>query len=140
MLGSMSTGDCCIRGLTKTLVYRYGLLAPVAGADVVEAQLRAAHRYRNDLVMIERGRRAAVRALTTEHPQQAALEASAVEIETQLLAVITAVKKTRTATVEQVATVAGLRSILREAKGAVFLGRAYLRRGSWRRVDPERLL
>ena len=39
-------------------VYRYGCLPPIEGVDVVRAQLRAAHDYRNDLVAIERGRRA----------------------------------------------------------------------------------
>ena len=44
-------------------VYRYGCLPPIEGVDVVRAQLRAAHDYRNDLVAIERGRRAALRAI-----------------------------------------------------------------------------
>lgn len=45
------------------IVYRYGLHAPHDGADVVYEQMRLAHRYRNVLVEIERGRRAAVRAV-----------------------------------------------------------------------------
>lgn len=43
------------------LVYKYGLLAPSQGEDVVREQMRLAHRYRNVRVEIERGRRAAVR-------------------------------------------------------------------------------
>jgi hypothetical protein len=43
------------------LVYKYGLAAPHVNRDLVEAQLRAAHKYRNALVEIERDRRAAVR-------------------------------------------------------------------------------
>ena len=48
------------------IVYRYGLHAPHEGADVVYQQMRLAHRYRNILVEIERGRRAAVRAVELE--------------------------------------------------------------------------
>lgn len=44
-------------------VHRCHLLAPTEGADLVEAQMRAAHAYRNSLVEIERGRRHAIRAL-----------------------------------------------------------------------------
>jgi hypothetical protein len=44
-------------------VYKYGCLAPTAGADMVRAQLRAAHEYRNDLIAIERGRRWAMRQI-----------------------------------------------------------------------------
>ena len=46
-----------------TRVYQFGCLAPTEGLDVVRAQLRSAHDFRNDLVAIERGRRAALRAL-----------------------------------------------------------------------------
>lgn len=49
-----------------TLVYRYGLHAPHDAADVVREQMWLAHRYRNVLVEIERGRRAAERALDSE--------------------------------------------------------------------------
>ncbi|NJN63730.1 MAG: transposase [Acidobacteria bacterium] len=46
-----------------TKVYRYGLLPPHEGADLVEEQLRLAHRYRNMLVEIERYRRGAFRQI-----------------------------------------------------------------------------
>ena len=45
------------------IVYRYGLHAPHENLEIVYQQLRLAHRYRNILVEIERGRRAAIRAL-----------------------------------------------------------------------------
>ncbi len=45
------------------IVYRYRLHTPHEGAEVVDEQMRRAHRYRNVLVEIERGRRAAVRAV-----------------------------------------------------------------------------
>jgi hypothetical protein len=47
---------------THTLVYRYGLTAPIENADLVYAQLRAGHEYRCALVRIERQRRAEERA------------------------------------------------------------------------------
>lgn len=48
------------------LVYRYGLLAPTVGADRVRDVMRMAHRLRNTLTEIERGRRDAVRAVEME--------------------------------------------------------------------------
>lgn len=44
-------------------VYRYGSLAPTVNANLVRDQMHAAHRYRNQLVEIERGRRLAIRSL-----------------------------------------------------------------------------
>lgn len=51
-----------------TMVYRYDMRGgPVAGAEDIEHQMRATHRYRNQLVEIERGRRAAERSALAEH-------------------------------------------------------------------------
>lgn len=47
-------------------VYRYGLLSPSENAGVVAQQMRAAHEYRNDLVRIERERRAVLRELAAQ--------------------------------------------------------------------------
>lgn len=53
-------------------VYQFHLQPPTDGAQLVRAQLRAAHEYRNDLVAIERGRRAALRAVDdTEEVREA---------------------------------------------------------------------
>lgn len=41
-------------------VYKYGCLAPTFNAFLVQQQIRAAHRYRNQLVEIERARRTAM--------------------------------------------------------------------------------
>lgn len=60
-----------------TRVYRYGCLAPIEGADVVRAQMRAAHDYRNTLVAIERGRRAAAREALQRAGNIPALEVAA---------------------------------------------------------------
>ena len=48
--------------MSMNRVFRYGCLAPTREADRVYHQMRAAHRYRNQLVEIERARRAALRA------------------------------------------------------------------------------
>ena len=56
------------------LVYKYGLLAPIQNGDLAREQIRAAHRYQNDLIEVERGRRAAVRAASSACTDIAALE------------------------------------------------------------------
>lgn len=56
-------------------VYRFGLRAPTFGERLVREQLRAAHEYRNDLVSIERGRRAALRAIESESDEVKEAEA-----------------------------------------------------------------
>jgi hypothetical protein len=48
------------------LVYRYGLLSPTCNAERVRDTMRIAHRYRNTLTEIERGLRAAVRAVEAD--------------------------------------------------------------------------
>ena len=45
----------------RILVYKFGLLPPVEGADLVRDAMAAAHRYRNTLTEIERARRDALR-------------------------------------------------------------------------------
>jgi transposase len=49
--------------MTTTLVQRYGLLAPVEGAELVAEQMRAGARYYNDLISLERCRRDVFREL-----------------------------------------------------------------------------
>jgi hypothetical protein len=58
-------------------VYKYGLLPPTLNEPLVREQMRSAHRYRNQLIEIERARRAAVRAIYAAHPTLAALVADA---------------------------------------------------------------
>lgn len=57
-----------------TIVYRYGLLPPADGADIVRDQMLLAHRYYNVLIEIERGRRAAHRAALSRFPSVSVLE------------------------------------------------------------------
>ncbi len=61
--------------MSSVRVFRYGLLRPTAEADRVREQMRLAHAYRNTLVHIERGRRAAVRSAMSAYSDLAALEA-----------------------------------------------------------------
>jgi hypothetical protein len=44
-------------------VYKYGLLPPIIGAELVDQQMVLAHRYKNRLIEIEMERRAAVQAV-----------------------------------------------------------------------------
>jgi hypothetical protein len=53
--------------MASTRVYQFGLLPPTSHADEIRDLMRTAHRYRNTHVEIERGRRAAVRALLGPH-------------------------------------------------------------------------
>lgn len=57
-------------------VYKYGLLPPTTNAPLVREQLRAGHVYRNQLVEIERARRAAVREVMTTVTDVAEAEAA----------------------------------------------------------------
>ena len=64
-----------------TIVYQYGLLPPTRNAELVNDQMRLAHRYRNVLVEIERDRRTQVSAILVhfEHgSQQLSVEATTV--------------------------------------------------------------
>lgn len=54
--------------MSEIRVFRFGLLPPVENAALVEEQMRLAHRYRNDLVYIEKQRRAALRAVHLSQP------------------------------------------------------------------------
>ena len=79
-------------------VYRYGLLAPTEGAEVVREQMRLACAYRNELTAIERGRRAAARALMLDQPDVVRLEAAVAEAEGEVVAALAILKKQRAKT------------------------------------------
>lgn len=55
-------------------VYEYGLLPPTLNSELVEQQLRDAHRYRNMLTEIERERRTKVRSIMASHQDMAPLQ------------------------------------------------------------------
>ena len=83
---------------TAARVYRYGLLPPIEGAERVRQQLHAAHVYRNALVEIERGRRAARRAVLAEHGDLPGLESNARETQMDLDRALFALRAARSAT------------------------------------------
>lgn len=58
----------------QSRVYKYGLLEPTEGADLVDEQIHAAHRYSNELVRIELDRREAVAAALGEDPDVGRLD------------------------------------------------------------------
>lgn len=66
-------------------VYTYGLpMGPTENGDLVREQMRLAHRYRNDLIAVERGRRAAVRAIIAEVGDIAEIDAEIAEASKEL--------------------------------------------------------
>jgi hypothetical protein len=81
------------------LVYKYGLAAPHQEFDRIVDQMRCAHRYRNTLVEIERGRRAAERAMVTAHaPALAALMEAAELAERDVAAAVQEIRRERART------------------------------------------
>lgn len=71
-------------------VYRYGLLRPLENAPLVASQMRAAHRYRNILVEIERGRRFALRTLMSSFTSISELEVTCRDREAGVVAAVRA--------------------------------------------------
>jgi hypothetical protein len=76
-------------------VYKYGLLAPTVNADLVWAQLRAAHTYRNRLIEIERERRAAQRDALAGHVSTAPLEEALVRATAEVDAALAVVSRAK---------------------------------------------
>lgn len=85
--------------MSSVYVYRYGLSHPITNLDLVYDQLRAAHRYRNTLVEIERGRRAAVRQILSEQqPILFALSEAVKAADAAVLDAFVAIKRQRAKT------------------------------------------
>lgn len=82
----------------STRVYRYGLLRPTENLDLVRQQMRDAHRYRNALVEIERGRRAALREAMAELGNVSGQEAAVAAAEARLELAVTALRAERAVT------------------------------------------
>lgn len=66
--------------------YKYGAKVATRGAEVVDEQIRLAHRYRNRLVEIELARRAAVHRAYRQHPEFAEAEDAALAASERLAA------------------------------------------------------
>ena len=82
----------------NTIVYRYGLLAPTENAETVREQMRLAHRYKNDLVAVERIRRDKSRAILSGAGDVAALEAEVAAVDAECSASAKAMKAMRATT------------------------------------------
>jgi len=115
-------------------VFRYGGRPPMQQEALVRSQMRLAHAYRNDLVQIERGRRAAIREAIAQAGDVPALSRAVVAAEEMLersLAVVRTSKvKARSrnaATPELRASVEQARKVLREAKRALAEARKRVR-------------
>ena len=78
-------------------VYRYGLLAPATGRDVVLDELARARRYYNDLADIETGRRAALRDLVVDDVTVVEIAAKLDDVGRRIEAQVTLLKKERVA-------------------------------------------
>lgn len=114
----------------RVKVYRYGLLAPIIAAESVAEQMRAAQRYRNTLVEIERGRRAALRRGEAQDPALAGLRAAEQWLDGQARALSSAIKaarankRTRSAPAELRAELRRVREQVKRARFAMRLYRA----------------
>jgi hypothetical protein len=113
--------------MTTTMVYRYGLASPHEEADRVFDQFRCAHRYRNELVAIERGRRAAERAMLGDSAHTVAeLERAAAAANAAVDDAYAVIRKAR-AKVRKRAETAAEVAALKAAKEAAKAARAALR-------------
>lgn len=82
-------------GGTSVRVVEYGCLPPVNGGELIEHQLRLAHRYKNKLVEIELEGRNAYRVAAREFGDMDALMTEIEEIEGELEKTLEAIKKER---------------------------------------------
>lgn len=82
-----------------TRVYRFGCLQPTAGLEVVEEQLRRAHRYRNAHVEYERERRARKKALDESLDAVAPKVAVVARLDAEVEALDKDIRKARSAKV-----------------------------------------
>ena len=78
-----------------TRVQEWGLLPPTQNADLVWAQLRAAHRYYNKRVELERARMAEIRRVQSAHAEIGALEAARDDAWAAVIAHRTEIKASR---------------------------------------------
>jgi len=110
----------------STRVYKYGLLRPAENADLVCDQIWRAHRYRNDLIQIERGRRDAMRAAMSGYDDIRALEVSVRAAADEARALAAAIKEARKAARGRAET-ADMRARLRTARSTAAAMRRELR-------------
>ena len=104
-----------------SVIYRYGANEPILNLPLVIEHLRAAHRYRNKLVEIERLRRdAAASVVSSVSPELASLEAEYVSLdlkadaEAARIKLVNKTERKQRATIEDRQSLAAIRSQKRE--------------------------
>lgn len=124
-------------------IYSFGAKAPIENADLVDAQMHAAHRYQNRLIEIERNRREAVeRAIAEIAPEIGQLDQRIAEAEEALetrrkeIAERNARARTRTATAADRAAIKTMRDDLK----ALYDERKALRKETFARTDVKERL
>lgn len=123
-------------------IFQFALRPPTAGAEIVHAQLRLAHEYRNTLTEIERHKRAALRALNESvRPLELAAKAAQEDAEKAALAIKQARSSTRskadTAELRQALSDANVRRS--EARRALSEARKALREGGSLKAEQARI-
>ncbi len=125
-------------------ILSFGALSPTQNADLFWAEVWRAHRYRNQLVAIERGHRDAWRAAHGDHPEIAPLVRAVREAEEKIEVTLAALRdariaegRDRKATVEEEDAVRELRGPLKIAYAALTTGGAAVRRRVAAVVDAD---
>jgi hypothetical protein len=119
-------------------VLQYGLLPPIQNGDLVAEQMRAARRYYNDHIALERARRDVFRKLRAEHTNIGEHEARCEALATELEELRTQIKAARARERRNVNTAeldARAKDVLRELRGA----RAVLKEARRAVRDDEKL-
>lgn len=120
-----------------TKVYKYGLMPPVTMASEVREQMRLAHVYRNQLVEIERARRAAYRAIIAKAGDVPALEAAYQQADDRVMALVAAAKAINAKARSKVLVSDDAKAALRDAKAARKSARVALRDARRAARTPE---
>lgn len=112
-------------------VYQYGLLPPTTNAERVREQMRAAHRYQNTLVEIERAKRAAIREIYDGAVSLPDLEAAVARAESDVEAALAAQRAARvdagTRRVRESEHLAAAKQARKEARHALASARKTMR-------------
>lgn len=115
-----------------TRIYEYGCLPPTQGAEQIDAQILAAHRYYNVLIEIERGRREKYAELLAQHnnvaPLHAVVEALEATIEARRTVIKTARTRNKRGSKELSTETAPLKAEVTELSARIKLARAELKK------------
>jgi hypothetical protein len=128
-----------------TRVYRYGLLAPTEREAEVRETLRQAGRYRNTLVEIERGRRAAIRTAEAQIGDIGAQLCALRDAENTLTDLLKnmharrAISRSRSESVEDRAAIQDARLRKKEARQAFQTTRIQLRENPTLQAERDRI-